>query len=95
MLDAGIEMQFMVGAVTCIIDENNEFIIEPNHLEIEKAKAIFHIAYNGANGHVATSSTKGVFSKEQYMEAVNLCRKASSRIFAHYKEIIKSKIVKR
>lgn len=95
MLDAGIEMQFMIGAVSCIIDEKDTFIIEPNHLEIEKAKAIFHIAFNGANGNVSTSSTKGIFSKDQYMEAVKLCRKASSRIFAHYKEIIKSKIIKR
>lgn len=93
MLDAGIEIQFMVGAATCIIDESGEFIIEPNHLEIEKAKASFHIAFNGTSGCVSTSSTKGHFTKEQYMEAVRLCRKASSRIFAHYKEIIKSKLV--
>lgn len=94
MLDAGIEMQFMIGAVSCIIDENDKFIIEPNHLEIEKAKAIFHIAFNATNGYVTTSSTKGHFTNEQYDEAVQLCRKASNRIFEHYKLIVKSKLVK-
>lgn len=86
LFDADIITSFPVAAITSIVDKNDKFIIEPNHIEMKNVKTLFNFSYH-FQGTLIASHTEGVFIREQYMGAIQVCRKASQRIFDHYDQI--------
>lgn len=89
LLDAGIEMKYLVGGVSCMLDDKGEIIVEPSRLEFENAVATFSFVFDSAKGDIVASHTTGIFAVEKYMEAIKLCRDSSAKVFAHYKNSVK------
>lgn len=82
-------MKFLIAAIDCIIDENNELILDPNHRQAKNSKANLTFVFDSVNKHTVTAYTTGIFTVEQYEEAQTVCREASKVIFNFYREMIK------
>lgn len=93
MLDSGVEMKYLFGAVSCMLDADNNIIVEPEFLKLENAVATFTFVFDSCKGEIIASQTTGTFTKEQFCKAVSLSRTASARVFTHYKNNIKRKSV--
>lgn len=89
LLNSGIEMKFVVGAATCIIDQTtNEIIVNPTHLLLRTAQTIFTFVFENVNLNIVASHTVGTFTESQYKEAVTKCREFTVPIFNYYKRLL-------
>lgn len=91
LLDSGVDMRFLIGAVCCVLDDKGDLHIDPGSIVMENAKATFEFVFDNIAGNVVTSYTSGSFSVEQYETALNRCRSASTHIFLYYRDIVAKK----
>ncbi|CAG9859994.1 unnamed protein product [Phyllotreta striolata] len=84
-LHAGIDMKFMFGAVTCFSNGVEMSLNPPAQTHI---KAVFVFVFDSTEKRVIASHTKGIFTKEQFEEAVELCRSGSDQVFDYYKKVL-------
>lgn len=87
-------MKFLVGAVTCLLDDKNNLILHPTHLGLVKSQATFTFVFDSNKQCLVASRTTGTFTEEQYHEAIAKSRIASERIFKYYRQLIAQKMGK-
>uniref|UniRef100_A0A6M2DLJ4 Putative exosomal 3'-5' exoribonuclease complex subunit rrp46 n=1 Tax=Xenopsylla cheopis TaxID=163159 RepID=A0A6M2DLJ4_XENCH len=90
LLNSGIQMKFLVASVFCIINDNDEIIIDPDKKQISNNyKASFMFVFDSKDKKLITSSTTGTFSEMQYLQCTQQCRDVSLSIFKYYRDIVK------
>ncbi|KAL1460850.1 hypothetical protein WDU94_012790, partial [Cyamophila willieti] len=89
LINSGISMRFTIAAVSCIINVDNEIILDANHIQSNKCRASMSFVFDSQKQHLVTSQTGGNFSKDQYDECLIKCREASKLIFEYYKQVVK------
>jgi len=89
VLNSGLAMKYLVAAVHCIIDKDNEFIIDPNHRQSKDAKANLTFVFDSIDYNCIVTHTIGIFSIGQYNDIFLLCKEASKNIFQFYRDIVK------
>lgn len=87
-------MKFLVGAVTCLLDDKNHLILHPTHLGLVKSQATFTFVFDSIKQCLVASRTTGTFTQEQYHEAIAKCRMASEPIFKYYRQLFAQKMGK-
>ncbi|XP_022907286.2 exosome complex component RRP46 [Onthophagus taurus] len=93
LLDAGVDMKFLIGAVSCAINEDNIIKLEPPALEWENSKAGFLFVFDSFEGRIVASHTTGSFSVNQFKEALKTCRDASGAVFKYFRDKIKESVM--
>lgn len=78
-------MKCMFAAVTCILSIDNTSLHIVTESQEKDCKASFVFVFDSLKKQVIASHTEGSFSKEQYMEALELCRDESEYIFQFFK----------
>ena len=94
LLDSGVPMKYTVAAVTCVIDSNEQVILDPTLDEEQIAVASFTCAFSSNDLSLLTLITKGSFSNEQLQSCLLKCKKASETVFAYYKESLRRQLSK-
>lgn len=94
LLDASVSMKCLVGGVHCCIDEKGDIILDPTSKQEEGSVANLTFAFDSRDKHIITVAANGKFSKEQFEKCLILCREASSRVFAFFKETVQKKMSK-
>ncbi|CAK4716742.1 hypothetical protein LEN26_020253 [Aphanomyces euteiches] len=82
LLDAGIPMRCLVGAVTCSILDDGQFCLDPSLTEAEAAVASVTSACAGNNDGILTSLTTGVLSESHYFACSEICRRAVDSVLS-------------
>lgn len=83
-------MRFLVGAVHCILNKNDELILDPDHRQAtaEVTKASFTFAFDSGHQKTVAIHSNGQFTLGQFNDAQELCRAASTELFKRFREII-------
>lgn len=98
-------MNFTIAAIHCVVDEDDNIIVDPAYDGSEdesliftriqkpkrssKFKADFTFVFDSTNKSVIAVNTNGKFSLQQYREAEKLCKHASQNVFDFYCELTK------
>ena len=84
-------MRFLVAAVTCVLCENDELVLDSNLLKIQNSKAEFVFVFNSNCGELITSHTSGTYSVQEFEAALELCRKGSAEVLEFYRTLMKGR----
>lgn len=84
-LDSGIDMKFLFGAVSCFLMKDGVLSMTPSVNE-SLIKGIFVFVFNNTKGEVIASHTEGLFTTEQFNDALVLCRNEVKNVFNFFKK---------
>ncbi|XP_076258556.1 exosome complex component Rrp46 [Rhynchophorus ferrugineus] len=84
-LDSGIDMKFLFGSVSCFLMNDGELSLIPPVNE-SSIKGMFVFVFNNTKGEVIASHTEGLFTAEQYHDALVLCRNEVKDVFSFFKQ---------
>jgi exosome complex RNA-binding protein Rrp42 (RNase PH superfamily) len=59
-------MKFLVAAVTCVIDDKEEVILDPTSKQEKNATALLTFVFDNKDFNVVTVNTKGSYSSKQF-----------------------------
>ncbi|OQS01950.1 U4/U6 small nuclear ribonucleoprotein Prp4 [Thraustotheca clavata] len=82
LMDAGIPMRSVVGAITCSVLEDSQLCIDPSLVENDTATATVTTACSANNHQILTSFTSGILTEEQYFACSEICRRAIDSVIA-------------
>lgn len=88
VINSGVEMRCLVAAVTCAIDEHDNFVIDPEKKVTEKAKMVITVGFENVKYNVVSVHVEGNYSIEAYDKALIICKSAVQNIFDYYKSIV-------
>ncbi|KAH8307709.1 hypothetical protein KR044_009959, partial [Drosophila immigrans] len=88
MLIGGLPLKFSFAAVHCIINEDGEYVVDPEQSETIHQQASLTFAFDSTDGNLLLVQTKGVFKISQFSDIESICRAASAEIFAFYRSNI-------
>lgn len=88
MLIGGLPLKYSFAAVHCIINEQGEYILDPDQSETLHQRASFTIAFDSVDGNLLMVQTSGSFKIAQFNDIECLCRAASAEIFQFYRSQI-------
>jgi len=96
LLDAGIEMNGMIGSVTLAyqkIDDQDVFYFDPDLLEEIESKAVAIFAFGNNSNNIIMSKVEGKLTEELYFLAIKNAREATDKIIAFMKLAVKNRIM--
>ncbi|XP_016961406.1 exosome complex component RRP46 [Drosophila biarmipes] len=85
MLIGGLPLKYSFAAVHCIINEQGEYVLDPDQSETLHQRASFTFAFDSVEGNLLLVQTKGAFKIAQFNDIECLCRAASAEIFQFYR----------
>ncbi|XP_017040193.1 exosome complex component RRP46 [Drosophila ficusphila] len=88
MLIGGLPLKYSFAAVHCIINEQGEYVLDPDQSETLHQRASFTFAFDSVDGDLLLVQTKGAFKIAQFNDIECLCRAASVEIFQFYRSQI-------
>ncbi|XP_017139570.2 exosome complex component RRP46 [Drosophila miranda] len=88
MLIGGLPLKCSFAAVHCIINEQGEYILDPDQRETEHERASFTFAFDSLEGNLLLVQTKGSFKIAEFNDVESLCRSASAEILQFYRTSI-------
>ncbi|KAL7301343.1 hypothetical protein TKK_0006073 [Trichogramma kaykai] len=90
LINSGLAMKYTFAAVCCMIDEeSNNIILDPNTLQLKKAKAVFTLVFDSVKKELITCQSSGSFKEEELLTSIKKCREAVHHIFEFYRDIVK------
>ncbi|KAF9119936.1 Exosome component 5 [Mortierella sp. 14UC] len=109
LLDAGIPLKSILGAVTCIVNnETNQILLDPTAEELANAKSTHTFVFDNKSSitskdeqeesavDAATlySDSTGLFSEEEYFECAQICYKAVQAVHGFIRTAVQKKLEK-
>ncbi|XP_031572270.1 exosome complex component RRP46-like [Actinia tenebrosa] len=94
MIDAGYPMRCTVASVTCALMDNNEIQLDPTLEQEQEASAVLTFVFDSIKQSLLTSSTKGMFTIEQFNQCLSACKEASGHIFKFFRQSVERKLSK-
>lgn len=88
LLIAGVPMRFTIAAIHCIVDKDDQILLDPNKCQAIGCSASFIFVFDSLKRDLVTCHTTGSFDMAQFNDAELLCRAASEVIFNFYRKII-------
>ncbi|XP_023712969.1 exosome complex component RRP46 [Cryptotermes secundus] len=89
LINSGIAMKFLVAAVSCMIDHEDNILIDPNSKQLKGSKASLTFVFDSIKKNIMACHTTGRFTQLQYEESLLKCRNGSDKIFSFYREIVR------
>ncbi|CAJ0827937.1 7113_t:CDS:2, partial [Entrophospora sp. SA101] len=88
LMDAGIPMKNVVTAVSCILDKNDEILVDPTLQEMENLQSAHTFAFDNTSSNLIFCDSSGIYSEEQYFNCYELCRAASFKVLAEIRDSV-------
>lgn len=93
LLDAAVNMKFMVAAVTVAIKEGSDMVLDPTKKDETEAKCVLTYVFESVNYQILTIVSCGKFSRAEYKTSLALAREAAKSVFQFYRESISKKLL--
>ncbi|XP_058116273.1 exosome complex component RRP46 [Anopheles ziemanni] len=87
LITSGIELNFTVAAVHCIMCDDGTLILDPDDKQIKRARSSFTFVFDSIAKNTVTSYVHGSFAFEEYEKVVAVCREAVEKIFDFYRKV--------
>ncbi|ETN58435.1 exosome complex exonuclease RRP46 [Anopheles darlingi] len=87
LITGGIELNFTVAAVHCIIDEDGNMILDPDSKQMKLARSSFTFVYDSIAKNTVTSYVYGSFTFDEYERVASVCKEAVDKIFNFYRKV--------
>uniref|UniRef100_A0A182VYE0 Exoribonuclease phosphorolytic domain-containing protein n=1 Tax=Anopheles minimus TaxID=112268 RepID=A0A182VYE0_9DIPT len=87
LITSGIELNFTVAAVHCIMTEDGVMILDPDHKQMKQPHSSFTFVFDSITKNTVTSYVHGSFTFEEYEQVVSVCREAVDKIFNFYRKV--------
>lgn len=84
-------MYALIAGVHCALTADNELVIDPDHSTFEKAVASMTFVFESIHLNVVAVHTSGLFTTEQYRNALMNSKFASKTVFDFYRDEFKNK----
>lgn len=94
LLDANVNMKFMVAAVNCAFTDKGQLILDPTLKEEQAAQVTMTFAFDSVSKDILTVYTTGLYTEEEFDTALKACKAASVEIFNFYQEIMQKNLSK-
>lgn len=94
LLDAAVNMTYMVAAVSVCVHESGQIFVDPTKKLEEEGCANMTIVFDSKDLNIVAAITSGKFSYEDYQKCVRLCRQAVTTIFEFFRESLSRKLLK-
>ena len=97
LLDAGISLDFLVGAVSCQINSDGKISLDccgKEHDEDNAPVADVTLAFENQQNHVVSCVANGKYTSEQLKECANICQTACVDVFSFYRSSLVRKLSK-
>ena len=97
LLDAGVDMKYLLGAVSCSVMSDGEIIIDTGNAIDEKhgeVVATLTTAFENKNSECVTCISEGLLNLEQLDKCFEKCSNASKILFDFYRESMHRKLSK-
>lgn len=89
LLNSGIAMRFLVGAVHCAVAaDGTTLLLDPDARQLADSRAQMTFVFESASGRTVSVHTSGRHTVAQYNDAQRMCAAASGAVFAFYREAI-------
>ncbi|XP_055523482.1 exosome complex component RRP46 [Wyeomyia smithii] len=88
LVNSGIEMQYLVGAVHSVLDADGRIWLDPSDLQAKDAQARFTFVFDSVAKKTVSIYTHGRFTPEQYHRALRLGTTAVDEVFEFYRKIV-------
>lgn len=88
LLIGGVPMKFTIAAVNCIVNKDDNVVLDPDHCEAIGKRASFVFVFDSLDKNLVTVHTSGRFRMAQFNDAECMSRAASQIIFNFYRRII-------
>ncbi|CAB4401319.1 ribosomal protein S5 domain 2-like protein [Rhizophagus irregularis] len=92
LIDAGIPMKDIVAAVSCVINKDDQILLDPTLQEMENIKSVHTFAFNKTTSSLLFCESLGLFTDDQYFNCYELCNAAAGVIFDKMREFITNKL---
>lgn len=93
LLDAGVNMKFLVAATTALLDSDGKVYIAPYYGKIDVVASITFVL-NDKDLNIVSVTSDGKLSLEQYDLCWARCVEASKAVFQFYRESLDRKLSK-
>uniref|UniRef100_A0A182NMV9 Exoribonuclease phosphorolytic domain-containing protein n=1 Tax=Anopheles dirus TaxID=7168 RepID=A0A182NMV9_9DIPT len=87
LITSGIELNFTVAAVHCIVTEDGAIILDPDDKQMKRAKTSFTYVFDSIARNTVTSYVHGSFTFEEYEKVVSVCKEAVEKVFNFYRKV--------
>ena len=94
LLDAAVPLRYTVAAVACVIDADGQIIVDPTIKQEMEAVAQMTFTFESNMQGIVTTTCKGSYSSDQYMECLVRCKHTALLIFDFYRDAVKRKVLK-
>lgn len=65
LIDAGIPMKDIVAAVSCVINKDDQILLDPTLQEMENIKSVHTFAFNKTTSSLLFCESLGLFTDDQ------------------------------
>lgn len=90
LLNSGISMKFLIGAVHCCVDaETEQLVLDPDQRQVAASRSQLTFVFESVQGNTVAIYTSGQYTVGQYSDALKMCAQASGAIFEFYKTAVR------
>ncbi|KYQ92031.1 hypothetical protein DLAC_06860 [Tieghemostelium lacteum] len=93
LLDAGIEMQGLIGSVTLCYNHDKSIYLDPTAQEEKECKSLSVIAYGSQSSQIIMNKTEGTLSMDLYFKSLPLSKEACDKVISYIKLAVKNRIM--
>ncbi|CAL1530175.1 unnamed protein product [Lymnaea stagnalis] len=94
LLDAAVNMSFMVAAVAVSVADEGQIKLDPSKNDEEKGRASITFVFDSVDLNVVSIVTSGKFSQIEYKAGLELAREASQKVFQFFKDSMSRKLIR-
>lgn len=94
LLDAAVNLNYMVAAIAVSIDESGQVFVDPTKRVEDGGKANMTLVFDSCDMNIVTAVSSGQFSCEEYQQCVTLAKDAASTVFKFYRDSFSQKLLK-
>ncbi|XP_039283372.1 exosome complex component RRP46 isoform X2 [Nilaparvata lugens] len=88
LLNSGIEMNCVICAVSAMVADDDQIIIDPDHIKLKASKGRMTFTFDNCENKIVNSYTEGTFTEAQYHEALLRCKLISGQIFKTFRNTV-------
>jgi len=92
LIDAGIPMKDIVAAVSCVINNDDQILLDPTAQEMENVKSVHTFAFNKTSSSLLFCESLGLFTDDQYFNCYEICKVAAGQIFENIRDAVTNKL---
>ncbi|KAN0000768.1 hypothetical protein ACTFIZ_001199 [Dictyostelium cf. discoideum] len=93
LLDAGIEMNGLLGSVTLCFNNDGSIYVDPSTEEENQSKAIAIYSFSSINKNIVLSKTIGTLTEDQYFKGLDKASESCDLIISFIKLAVKNRIM--